>query len=239
MAADSARRNALRRDQLPIGNRMPGMVADPHLVPHWETAALITIDVQRDFLSDGAFAVAGTTEVLPNLGKLAEAFRATGRPIVHIVRLYPADGEDVDRGRRQLVKDGAEFVRPGTPGRLLAPGLTPSPGHGVELDDDDLLRGEAQRLGPAEFVLYKPRWGAFYRTRLDELLAEHGVDTLVFAGCNLPNCPRASIIEAHERDYRVVLVTDAVSQTSEQGIREIAGLGTVLCTTAEAISPAA
>lgn len=209
------------------------MAVDPHLAPHWETAALITIDVQRDFLSDGALAVAGTTEVLPNLAKLTEAFRATGRPIVHIVRLYPADGEDVDRVRRTLVQAGAEIVRPGTPGRLLAPGLAGT----AEFDDAALLRGAAQRLGPAEYVLYKPRWGAFYRTRLDELLTGHDVDTLVFAGCNLPNCPRASIIEAHERDYRVVLVSDAVSQASEQGLREIAGLGTVLCTTAEATAP--
>jgi nicotinamidase-related amidase len=212
------------------------MAVDPHLAPHWNSAALITIDMQRDFLSDGAHALAGTTEILPNLGKLADAFRATGRPIVHIVRLYPADGQDVDRVRRTLVQGGASIARPGTPGRLLAPGLTT---HDAELDDEALLRGEPQRLGPTEFALYKPRWGAFYRTRLGELLAEHGVDTLVFAGCNLPNCPRASIIEAHERDYRVVLVTDAVSQASDQGFREIAGLGTVLCTTAQAVgSPA-
>jgi nicotinamidase-related amidase len=209
------------------------MAVDPHLEPHWDSAALITIDMQRDFLSDGPFGLAGTTEILPNLEKLTKAFRSAGRPIVHIVRLYPADGHDVDRVRRTLVQAGAEFAQPGTPGRLLAKGLAPTD----ELDDELLLRGEPQLLGPAEYALYKPRWGAFYRTHLDELLTKHGVDTLVFAGCNLPNCPRASIIEAHERDYRVVLVTDAVSQSSDQGFREIAGLGTVLCTTAEAVSP--
>jgi nicotinamidase-related amidase len=208
------------------------MATDPHLEPHWDRAALITIDMQRDFLSDGAYALAGTTEVLPNLGKLTETFRAAGRPIVHMLRLYPGDGQDVDRVRRTLVQGGADLVRPGTSGRLLAPGLAPTD----DLNDEALLRGEPQPLGPAEYALYKPRWGAFYRTRLQELLAPQGVDTLVFAGCNLPNCPRASIIEAHERDYRVVLVTDAVSQASEQGFREIAGLGTVLLTTAEAVS---
>ena len=211
------------------------MAVDPHLAPHWESAALITIDVQRDFLSDGPYAIAGTTEVLPRLVELTAAFRSAGRPIVHIVRLYPADGRDVDRVRRSLVRAGADFVRPGSPGRLLAAGLVEGLDRAdrSDLDDEALLRGEPQRLGPDEYALYKPRWGAFYRTRLDELLAAHGVDTLVFAGCNLPNCPRASIIEAHERDYRVVLVTDAVSQGSDQGFREIAGLGTVLCTTAE------
>jgi nicotinamidase-related amidase len=68
------------------------------------------------------------------------------------------------------------------------------------------------------------------------LLADHGVDTLVFAGCNMPNCPRAAIIQAHERDFRVVLATDAISNASDQGYREIAGLGTTLMPTDEIIA---
>jgi nicotinamidase-related amidase len=209
------------------------MSTDPHLVPHWSTAALITIDMQRDFLSDSSFGLAGTTEILPDLRKLIEAFRAAARPIVHMVRLYPRDGRDVDRVRRTLIEQGASFVSPGTPGRLLAPGLVPE--GAPALDDRLLLNGRPQRLGPDEYALYKPRWGAFYRTPLADLLGKYGVDTVVFAGCNLPNCPRASLIEAHERDFRVVLVTDAVSQASEQGFREVAGLGTVLMRTAETV----
>ena len=106
---------------------------------------------------------------------------------------------------------------------------------GPDLDDDLLLAGRPQPLGPAEYALWKPRWGAFHRTPLARILREHGVDTVVFAGCNLPNCPRASIIEAHERDYRVVLATDAVSQASEQGFREIAGIGTVQMSATEVV----
>jgi nicotinamidase-related amidase len=209
------------------------MTVDPHLAPHWDTAALITIDMQRDFLSEGAFGLAGTTEVMPNLGLLTEAFRAAGRPIVHVVRLYPRDGGDVDRVRRTLVAGGASFVAPGAPGRLLAPGLAPV--DAPDLDDALLLSGEPQPLGKSEFALYKPRWGAFYRTALADLLSRHGVDTLVFAGCNLPNCPRASIVEAHERDFRVVLATDAVSQASDRGLREVAGLGTILFRTRDVV----
>jgi nicotinamidase-related amidase len=203
------------------------VTADPYLAPRWTSAALVTIDVQQDFLSDRPFGVAGTTEVLPYLGELTAAFRSAGRPIVHIVRLYL--GSDVERVRRALIEGGADFVRPGSPGRLLAPGIAPE----AELDDELLLAGQPQLLGPDEYVLYKPRWGAFYRTPLDDLLARHGVDTLVFAGCNLPNCPRASIIEAHERDFRVVLATDAVSRAGDEGLAEIAGLGTVLLVTAD------
>jgi nicotinamidase-related amidase len=210
------------------------MSSDPHIAPHWDSAALITIDMQRDFLSDRPFGLAGTTEVVPNLRKLTEAFRAAKRPIVHVVRLYPRTGDDVDRVRRSLIASGANFVSPGDPGRLLAPGLPPA--GAPDLDDALLLGGEPQPLGPGEYAVYKPRWGAFYRTPLADLLTGLGVDTLVFSGCNLPNCPRASIIEAHERDFRVALATDAVSQVSDHGFREIAGLGTTLFRTAEVVA---
>jgi nicotinamidase-related amidase len=38
----------------------------------------------------------------------------------------------------------------------------------------------------------KPRWGAFYETPPHALLHELGVDTVIVAGCNLPNCVRAT-----------------------------------------------
>jgi nicotinamidase-related amidase len=200
------------------------MGIDPHLVPHWDAAALVTIDMQRDFLSESPYGLAGTTEIVPALRDLVAAFRAARRPVVHIVRLY--DGDDVDRVRRTMIGAGADLVRLGSEGRLLAPGLLI--GDGPDLDDDLLLSGAPQPLGPHEYALYKPRWGAFHRTPLDAMLRGQGVDTVVFAGCNLPNCPRASIIEASERDYRVVLAVDAISQATGQAFRELAGIGVVL-----------
>ena len=207
-------------------------MTDPHLAPHWATSALVTIDMQRDFLSGQPYGLAGTTEIVPALRSLIDAFRAAGRPVVHIVRLHR--GDDVDRVRRTLIAGGAQLARPGTDGRLLAPGLLP--GDAPELDDELLLAGRPQELGPGEYALFKPRWGAFYRTPLDELLRGHDVDTVVFAGCNLPNCPRASMIEASERDYRVVLASDAISQVSEQGLREVAGIGVVPVPAAEIVA---
>ncbi|PRY21640.1 isochorismatase family cysteine hydrolase [Pseudosporangium ferrugineum] len=211
---------------------MTGSAVDAHLAPHWGAAALVTIDMQRDFLSESRYGLSGTTEIVPPLRDLIDAFRTASRPIIHIVRLYR--GDDVDRVRRTLIGSGADMVRPGTPGRLLAPGLLP--GDGPDLDDDLLLAGKPQPLGPHEYALFKPRWGAFYRTPLDDMLREREVDTVVFAGCNLPNCPRASIIEASERDYRVVLAADAVSQATGQGLREVAGLGVVLLDVAEIVA---
>ncbi|WP_175409744.1 cysteine hydrolase family protein [Streptomyces sp. TRM64462] len=208
------------------------LTSDPYLVPHLADSALVTIDLQRDFLSDSPYGIPGTTEVLPRVLRLVEEFRAAGRPVLHIVRLYEKGGGNADLVRRTLLADGTEIVAPGSPGSALAPGLAPE--GAPALDPDRLLRGPGhQQLGPREYAVYKPRWGAFYRTSLEGLLAGFGVDTLVFAGCNLPNCPRASIIEASERDFRVVAVEDALSRTSEQGLAELSGIGVQLLTTDE------
>jgi len=46
----------------------------------------------------------------------------------------------------------------------------------------------------------------------------------VVAGCDLPNCPRATLFEAGMRDLRTVLVTDAVSRTSDERIADLAAI---------------
>jgi nicotinamidase-related amidase len=54
------------------------------------------------------------------------------------------------------------------------------------------------------------------------------VTTLVFAGCNFPNCPRASIYEASERDFHIVLASDAISGFYERGAAELTNIGVTL-----------
>jgi nicotinamidase-related amidase len=44
--------------------------------------------------------------VLPTIAALAAAFRAAGRPIVHLVRLYRSDGSNVDLCRRRRSRPG-------------------------------------------------------------------------------------------------------------------------------------
>jgi nicotinamidase-related amidase len=196
---------------------------DPHLRPDLARSALLTIDVQVDFLDGGALPVPGTSEVLPAMAGLVGAYRAAGLPVVHVVRLY--QGEDVDLPRRTAIAAGAEIVRPGTEGAQLAPALRADPG--VELDHDLLLSGGPQMVGAREAILFKPRWSAFYRTRLAELLQQWGCTTVVVAGCNYPNCPRASLYDASERDYRALLASDAVSGIDHRHLREAAAIGVV------------
>lgn len=202
--------------------------------PQAQTSALITIDVQNDFTLPGApMAIPGTYERIGLMRELLLAFRAARRPIVHIVRLYLPDGSNVDLCRREEVRQGLALVNPDTPGAELVSALKPRPD--IQLDAARLLAGEFQPIGPEEWILYKPRWDAFYRTPLEAHLRRLGVDTLVFCGCNFPNCPRSSIYGASNRDFRLVLATDAVSGLYERGLEELRGIGVTLMTAGEIV----
>jgi nicotinamidase-related amidase len=196
--------------------------------PDFRSMALITIDTQNDFLKGQPCEIPGTSEILPQMRELAETFRRARLPVLHVVRLYQPDGSNADLCRRSAIEQGAAIVRPGTPGAELAPPLLPA--QNSRLDCELLLSGAFQPLGPREWAMYKPRWGAFFRTTLEEHLLTLGVTSLAFAGCNFPNCPRGSIYEASERDFRIVLVEDAISGLYDRGRDEMKNIGVTLMT---------
>lgn len=88
-----------------------------------------------------------------------------------------------------------------------------------------MLAGQPQSVGPDEVIFYKPRWSAFFRTELQSWLAERQVMSVLVAGCNLPNCPRATLFDATERDFRAGAVTDAVSQVRPDRLADLALIG--------------
>jgi nicotinamidase-related amidase len=59
------------------------------------------------------------------------------------------------------------------------------------------------------------------------------VDTIVVAGCNFPNCPRATIYDGSEHDYRVLVPVDAVSAIEAWHICELAKIGALTTGTAD------
>ncbi len=201
-----------------------------YINPDLSNSALVTIDVQRDFsLPSSPAEVPGTANVVPYIIKLLNSYRASRRPIVHIVRLYLSDGSNVDLARREFIQSGKELVRPGSAGAELVKELLPTAD--TELDCPYLLGGGIQTLGPGEVVIYKPRWGAFFGTPLQDHLNGLQVNTLVVCGCNFPNCPRTTIYEASERDFRIVLVEDAVSGIYPRGKEELRDIGVHLWST--------
>jgi nicotinamidase-related amidase len=145
---------------------------------------------------------------------------------VHIVRLYRPDGSNVDLCRREAVIGGWQALAPGSAGSQLPRELLGE--RWAPLRSEALLGGEAQTLGDGEVAMYKPRWGAFFQTRLQEHLIDAGANTIVLCGFNFPNCPCTSIYGASERDFRVVAVSDAISRLYERGRDELAAIGVAL-----------
>ncbi len=203
-----------------------------YTTPDLARSALLTIDVQRDFTLPGAPAeIAGTHDCLPRMQRIVAAYRQRALPIIHVVRLYQADGANVDICRREAIEQGKVVVRPGSSGAELVDPLKPQAN--LQLNSDTLLNGNLQQLAFNEWAIYKPRWDAFHETPLDRHLRALGVTTVVVIGCNFPNCPRTTLYGASMRDYRAALIADATSGVYEQGIRELNGIGIATPTTEE------
>jgi nicotinamidase-related amidase len=207
---------------------------DEYIKPDFSSAALITIDTQKDVLDGQPFEIPGTTAVLPQMKTLIQGFRKHNKPIVHIVRIYKKDGCNVDLCRRKAVIQGARIIIENTPGCELADELLVDPS--ISLNHQKLLSGCIQKISTNEVIIYKPRWGAFYQTPLDAHLKSLNVSTLIFTGCNYPNCPRTSIYQASEREYKIVLVEDAVSGLYPIGLTEMKNIGVFLMKSSDVLA---
>lgn len=191
--------------------------------------ALLTIDVQNDFVQDGPAYVDGTAERLPQIARLLAMFRAVGAPIIHVIRLYAPDGSDAEPLRRDFIRDKGPVVAAGTLGAALPPAL----GVAGAPDGAHLYAGRFQQTAPSEWLMYKPRWDAFHATGLEAHLRGLGVDTVAVCGCNLPNCPRATLFGASNRDFRTILVQDATSQATPERLADLALMGTQVLSVAQ------
>lgn len=205
-----------------------------YVSPHFDHLALLVVDMQRDFVLPGAPAeIAGSAAVIHAIHDVITAFRARNFPIVHVVRLYLPDGSNADLCRRSMIAAGKSVAVPGSDGAEVVDELMPRQ---MKLDTPNLLLGCLQLLADSEWAMYKPRWGAFYATNLESHLRNLGVDTLAITGCNFPNCPRTTLYEASERDFRTILVTDAVSRLYDQGVKELIDIGVNVMTAERLLS---
>ncbi|HWH21512.1 MAG TPA: cysteine hydrolase [Solirubrobacterales bacterium] len=70
-----------------------------------------------------------------------------------------------------------------------------------------------ERVAPAagDIVVRKVRVGAFGTTDLDQQLRARGVDTLVLAGISTSGVTISTLIEAHDRDFRLFVLADATA----------------------------
>jgi nicotinamidase-related amidase len=198
-----------------------------YITPNRAHAALLTVDAQRDYCDpDSPVKSAGAASCREPLGRLVRALRGAGMPVFHTLRYYRPDGSNVDLCRRDAVEEGMRVLMPGSLG--AEPLAEMMPATAPRVDAQLLIDGGVQDLGPREEALYKPRWGAFYRTALEQRLQNLGIDTLVIAGCNFATSGRATVLEASERDYRIVLVPEAAGGLSAEAQQDLARIGVSL-----------
>ncbi|MGE0038131.1 MAG: cysteine hydrolase family protein [Xanthobacteraceae bacterium] len=170
-----------------------------------EHAALIVVDVQNDFVSDGGYFHQVGCDVstiqksaIPPLLSLIDKAREAGVLVVFIQAIYddqylsaPMRERDL-RTNREMPKCqsgtwGADFF--------------------------------AVRPQPGEPVVVKHRYSAVINTRLDALLKERGVKSLLMTGVATDTCVEATARDAYFIDYYVTLVQDCCGALDEEDHR--------------------
>ena len=168
-------------------------------------AALIVIDMQRDFLEPGGFgAVLGNDvslvrAIVPTVRTLLDAARAAGLTVIHTRECHRPDLSDCPPAKRDRGDPALRIGDPGPMGRILIAG---EPGAEIV--------SELAAL-PGEHVIDKPGKGAFYATGLGDLLAEREITQLIFAGVTTEVCVQTTMREANDRGFDCLLAEDATA----------------------------
>ncbi|MEA2037163.1 MAG: isochorismatase family cysteine hydrolase [Nanoarchaeota archaeon] len=157
--------------------------------------ALLIIDMQNDFVLEGAvFRVKGALDVVDNIKKVLEEFRANKLPIFHVVRVHKEDGSDVEITRKEVFSK-TPFGVEGAKGAEIIDELKPNEG---------------------EVVVKKTRMSAFFNTDLETKLKSMNVNEVFVVGIQTPNCIRATAFDSVAYDYETYLVDDAVAAQNEE-----------------------
>jgi len=168
-------------------------------------AALIVIDMQRDFLEPGGFGAALGNDVslvqaiVPAVRALLDAARAAGLTVIHTRECHRPDLSDCPPAKRDRGAPALRIGDPGPMGRILIAG---EPGAEIV--------SELAAL-PGETVIDKPGKGAFYATGLGELLAEREITQLIFAGVTTEVCVQTTMREANDRGFDCLLAENATA----------------------------
>ena len=165
-------------------------------------AALVIIDMQRDFIEPGGFGetlgndVALLAAIVPACQQVLAAWRKAGGLVVHTRESHAADLADCPPAKRQRGSPSLRIGDAGPMGRILVRG---EPGNQI-----------IPELAPVagEIVLDKPGKGAFYGTNLQEQLRAAGVTHLVFMGVTTEVCVQTSMREANDRGFDCLLLED-------------------------------
>ncbi len=167
------------------------------------SAALIVIDMQRDFIEPGGFGetlgndVSLLQAIVPTTRRLLDLCRTAGMTVIHTREAHRPDLSDCPPAKRARGKPKLRIGDAGAMGRILVAG---EPGN-------DIVAALAPL--PGEIVIDKPGKGAFYATALGEILRHRAITHLLFAGVTTEVCVQTTMREANDRGYDCLLIEDA------------------------------
>jgi maleamate amidohydrolase len=151
-------------------------------------AAALFIDLQEEHRQDRRYLVAGFDTILANVRRLQQAARKNGIPAIHSA---------------YIVDSAAQNLRPFHP--VMADGTSAFSNKGSPLSEI------CPEVGPVgdETVLVKTEASVFSNDFLARRLSASGVEWLFIAGVWTEACIDASVRQAIDLGFRVVLVKDA------------------------------
>lgn len=169
-----------------------------------EHAALLVIDMQRDFCAPGGYAAHAGLDIerlrapIEPIRRLLVAARRCGLLVVHTREGHRADLSDLpETKRRRTEACGAPIGTPGPMGRLMVRGE-----YGNDLIDE--LQPE-----PGEPVIDKPGYSAFAHTDLELLLRNRGIRHLILTGVTTEVCVSSTLRHAVDLGFACLTVADA------------------------------
>ncbi len=203
---------------------MPMIDCDPYpLAFDRARAALVIIDMQRDFLEPGGFGAALGNDVsllrraIEPTRRVLAAARAAEMLVIHTREGHRPDLTDLPPAKKARGRLKTGIGDRGPMGRILVWG---EPGH-------DIIAELAPVAG--EPVIDKPGKGAFHATDLNSILRNRGIAQLVVCGVTTEVCVHTTVREANDRGYECLVLEDCVGsyfpEFHEMGLRMIKAQG--------------
>ncbi|HVH82129.1 MAG TPA: isochorismatase family cysteine hydrolase [Stellaceae bacterium] len=203
---------------------MPLIDAEPYpFAFEPQQAALVIIDMQRDFLEPGGFGeslgndVGQLRRTIEPTRHLLETARASSLTVIHTREGHRSDLADLAPSKKARGNPSLRIGDPSPMGRLLVRG---EPGH-------DIIRELYPIAG--EPVIDKPGKGAFYATDLDTILKHRGVRQLIVCGVTTEVCVNTTVREANDRGFDCLVLEDCVGsyfpEFQEMGLKMIKAQG--------------
>ena len=158
-----------------------------------ERPALIVVDFVQAYLDKSSPLYAGVEPELEQAGRVLDASRKAGIPVIYTDVLYQDDGANGGVFYRKV--DALRVYHAGSPLGVIAPRLTPL---------------------ASELVVTKQYPSAFFGTSVQSTLTAMRVDTTIIVGLSTSGCIRATVVDAMSNGFIPVVVRDAVGDRDER-----------------------